>query len=159
MERTDVAGRIKLGKIGIRWMIVRVQEQGRICPGRQVSGSHMPNIDVEQSIAVDDQKAVGQLIQTSERRTGRTLRHAVVDEPHGTAEVASGEESLDLIGRMIDEYDDIFDAMGCERAELALQKRHAVNRDQRLGASVQPLGQPRAFAAREDHRLGQAPIS
>src|SRR5262249_11507414 len=81
------------------------------------------------------------------------------DQPDATPEIPPRDEGFNLVGSMIDQDENLISTMGGQGPQLTLKQRNAVHIDKRLRSAIQTLGQSRAFAAGEDHRLHRDAVS
>ena len=132
-------------------MAVRVGEQ-RDQPAMGLVELHHPvEIHVKDRVRVQEKEVLRQLAAQEKERPCIAQRRLLVEICNADPETASVAEMItDLVPHVGDREDQVRKALVTERADLPLQDRNAVDRDQRLRDVRKPLRDPGSPAACHD---------
>ena len=132
-------------------MAVRVGEQ-RDQPAVGLVELHHPvEIHVKDRVRVQEKEVLRQLAAQEKERPCIAQRRLLVEIRNADPETASVAEMItDLVPHVGDREDQVRKALVTERADLPLQDRNAVDRDQRLRDVRKPLRDPGPPAACHD---------
>ena len=122
-----------------------------------VKGQHPPEIEIDQRVSVEHEKFLVEIRQRINQSTGCAARGCLFDTTDAHAELTSvAEVFAHDIGAMMNEQDDVGDAIIFQEPDGALEQRNAEHGRHGLG-NIHPkrFGEARSFAASQNDGLHQ----
>ena len=163
VEGEHAVGGIDLHEVGIKGMVVRMEQQRGDRPGFFVGVPDAGEVHVHHGIAVHDDKALRELRHAGEHGPGGAERFLFQDVTDADAEFPTVAEMIfDEVGAVMDEEDEVGETVGAGEFHLVFQQGVAGHGDHGLGQVAEARPQPGAGPAGEDDELpghGQALIS